>query len=436
MPDYILGLYCNGARGIRTSKDVQDTAAQNLETLLATLAANQGALSCFKRILVRYSRDNAGYARRASVGPGGNIVQLWSGIRDFDLRSLGGTTLSPASGAVVNAAPYFMLSAAGLQSFVSQMQFDAPDNLVLWCWGHGQGPGVAISFTEQNLSLQMKASHYQASLINHLKAAKSELLTPGEIELALANALPSGKKLALINFESCSVCTLELASSVIAAAKFMIASQAEIDSQRGWQYASWPSVFCERATSSIDAIATGLVENYYAGHAEGTCITLLDLTKVPELLFKVGAVATKALADDALAAVLVTARKRCFATHSQMQAATLGAKQRVDMGMLFMDAANLLEGREEPQFASFAADCHALLNAMDAVIRKCFATPDLRPLARGLSIWFPYDNTADSITEYSTYVYFADTSGAEPELTEFKKHTKWDQFIKKALPKL
>ena len=437
MPRYTLGMYFNGARGIRATKDLQDVAAQNIETILTTLSAGPSGLPCFRSIPVRYSRDNDQYCRPTRTGGGCNVVKLWNGIRDFELRALGENKLSPTTGADVNAPPYYMLTASGLQSFAQQvMTASTGDETALWLWGHGQGPGAVISINLELLSQPNQPAYFQQPIVNHLKALESEWLTPGEIELALKGALPSGKFLGVIIFESCSVCTLELASSLHTSAKFAIASQAEILSEGGWNYSSWPNVFCTESAYGANVIAIGLVTDYMKEKSSKSCVSALDLTHIPGLLEAIGTVADKALADTELATALLTARKRCLATHTDELVKVLGAKQRVDIAMLFSDAVRLLRDNPAQKFTEFAVDCRAVVSALERVVIKNGATPDLRSLVNGLSIWFPASNDKDCVTEYSKYVYFADTTGAPPELNEFKKRTRWDQLLKKLIPAL
>jgi Clostripain family len=456
-------MYLNGARGLQESSDLQDQPCKNVEKMLATIANNQHALSCFSSIWVRYSRDSPGFQRDAQTGAGGPITALWTGIRDFELKGLGERELSAESGVSVEAPPNSMLSAGGLFAFAKNVISSANqgDQVTLWLWGHGQGPGIAIAFNEQQQSQQSQVArmlelantemfarakpyiYLRQTYSNYFNTSEGESywLTPGEIEFALRTALPEKKKFALITFEACSVCTLELASSVSSTAEFLVASQGEISSEvsskGGWNYSSWPNVFCGHSEDGIEAIAKALVGDYIKHKVSESCVSALNLTYVPELLIAIGKVASKALADVELAMKLLIARRSCLAMHPTFPVdlvKLLGATQCVDIALLLSEAIRICALEADEKFTEFSSECNNTLHKLNSVVSTFRSTPDLKPLVNGLSIWFPSDNKA--ITSYSSYVYFANTTSGVPELAEFKVKTHWDKLMKMLLPRL
>jgi Clostripain family len=437
MTSFALGLYINGAVGIPSLETFQDDAGNNIETLLRLAKTTPDPIPNLKFIPSRYSRSVADF-RRKNPTSGVNIAPLWTGIRDLEIKSLGSAQLSSATGTHVVGGDDFMLDAPCLRAFVDHLFSFSSDMKALWLWGHGQGPGITIAWNHGDGAFGSYVARevpYHWSGMNLLKSSVGAQLTPGEIESALALSIPNGSKLSLVTVEACSVSTIELASTLHKYANYLIASQAGVYSREDWNYETWPKVFNNNAAHGVATIAHALVDDYFVAKTEKRCMSAIKLESIPELLDAIGRIAQNAIGDSEIAATLIEARKRCYVSHNQQLSDVVGANQRVDIEMLFAEAAYLASSRAEPNFVSFSTDCNAVVMAVKGAT-YCLATPDLKPLVKGLSIWFPFANNPDCITEYARYVYFANSGSAPPELTEFKTRSHWPELLNILIPRL
>jgi Clostripain family len=434
METHTLALYVNGAPQIPGLSNLQNDAAGNIEKLLRLTHINPDPIPTLKKIPVRYSRNSTQFLRNRPIGAGGDLVELWSGIRDFELRANHATELNATTGSLVSPDSSFMLTTKSLEAFIKSALAHETDELSLWFWGHGQGPGIVVA----NSSLE-SIGHNFAIVSNRMRGPKpamlerEELLTPGEIEFSLKQSVPGEKKLAIIAFESCSVCTLELASSLHQSAKCMVASQSEVYSAETWNYSTWPNVFEAHAAQGSTAIAVGLVNECLRGKARKTCMTAIDLSKVTDLMDAIGIAANHVLRDANLAVLLLEARNRCSASLSAAQIHSLGGQQRVDIELLFSEAKALAAASVGEIAARFSAICDTVINAVRRTVLKNGATQDLSQLVNGMSIWFPLTNNEECVSKYARYVYFGDPGTAPKELEDFKKRTNWDTLMKRLI---
>ena len=135
------------------------------------------------------------------------------------------------------------------------------ERTALILWGHGGGPDEGLFADERH---------------------DGDTLTLEEIETALSEGLPAGKKLSWIGFDACLMATLETARDVEDHAEYLIASQAR-ENNSGWNYS-----FLRGLERDADGGETGrrIVEAYFAGadaDEEARTLSCIRLDRIAEV---------------------------------------------------------------------------------------------------------------------------------------------------------
>ena len=262
-----------------------------------------------------------------------------------------------------------------LTSFLSFCEENYPaDHAMVLFWNHGGGSEGGVEFDE---------------------IFENDSLTLPELDKALATATKERKKnYDIIGFDTCLMGTLENASIMRSYADYMVASE-ETEPGNGWNYEGIAQSFVEEPSISAKELGIAICDAYMtgcemAGTQDSTTLSLIDLSKVENLVQCVDLASLELVAGtvDKPSTASKFIRSGYKAENYGGNNDEEGYFNQVDLGDLVARAENLLPGS--------AQEIHSALE--EAVIYK--VNGKYRASSTGLSIYFPYGISEDSLVNY------------------------------------
>ncbi len=334
-----------------TGSDLESSghaASTDLEEMMAALPAGSNI-----RLLVQAGGANAwrldldpARLTRLEISGGG-----WTRLEELESASMG--------------------DASTLRDFLQWGYSFAPASRYgLILWDHGAGPLMGVCFDE----------HYSNEQL------KMDSLSMDELESALSGSPFRDGPLSFIAFDTCLMCTLEVASLVSPFADYMIASQ-ETEPVTGFDY-----VFLQGMTSRDPGDVWGqrIVETYQASLENSTAVatlSCLDLRKIEPVLSALDTFFSET-ADQ------ITAENYPDYTRCRVRARSMGSITTYDFDLI--DLVDLTEQYEKQQLA----DGSQLKDAIREMLVSTFSQHAHR--VHGLSIYYPFDNKSQYLSSWGT----------------------------------
>lgn len=265
-------------------------------------------------------------------------------------------------------------------------------------WDHGAGPIYGYGYDEYN--------RYDSMSINELKKALEESPFNGT------------NKLEFIGFDACLMSSIEVASVVSDYSNYMIASQ-EFEPGSGWDYTFLGNI--DSNSTAID-IGKAIIDSYYnyyeqKKYIKGTTLSLLKLNKVENV--------EKTLNNlfEVLDNNLVIEFSKISRSRSSSKSFGRITDEQYDYDLV--DLRDLIDNLPH-EYKEEKEKVYAALE--DLVV---YQKTDMNN-ANGVSIYFPYENKADIVSNLKiykefnfAYSYYNFISSFASRLTG-KKESNWD----------
>lgn len=253
----------------------------------------------------------------------------------------------------------------------------SPDHKVFIFWDHGGGSASGVCFDEISK---------KALSLNDIRKAFTSVYSPST----------ENPPFELIGFDACLMATYDTANTLYGLSRYMTASE-ETEPAIGWNYESWLGALAKNPAMGGAALGQEICDSYMQGcinddSAEYSTLSVIDLSKIPELREAYEAFGVEALRHSALNPTGFFS----FFGRSAEKAENYGGNTKdqgysdmVDLGDLAEKSSLLL-----PQTS------HRLINAVNnAVIYKVYGK--YRDKGCGISGYYSYDNDEQSFKKYA-----------------------------------
>jgi len=211
-------------------------------------------------------------------------------------------------------------------------------------------------------------------------------LTLSEIAIGLKNGLADAHTFEFIGFDACLMGTLEVATTLVPYANYMIASQ-ELEPGDGWDYRSVVGQLCQNPNVETESFSKNVIDSfidYYAQKSAQVTLSLLDLQQINELNKSLSELTftLNARLSRAPDAFKQTSAYRVKSKSFGMPSFTYLGEDMIDLFSFYQNASI----GTDSLFLNFKN------TLQQAVVYNRFSDNLARDVVSGLSVYFPYFN--------------------------------------------
>lgn len=253
----------------------------------------------------------------------------------------------------------------------------AADHRVFIFWDHGGGSAVGVAYDE-------RTAHILS--LNDIQRSFAYVETPDS----------DRPPFELIGFDACLMSTIDTAQSLYGLARYMVASE-EVEPANGWNYTGWGNALAQNPGMNGAALGSVICDSYLDdckkyGTADAATLSVVDLSRVPQLQHAYEAVGAEALQSaykDPQRFFSAFARKAAATENYGGNTREQGYTNMADLGSLVRNAQPLL-----PQSAG------SLLAELNSSVIYKVSGP-YRQNSTGLSCYYSFNGNLEHLRAYS-----------------------------------